>query len=386
MVRLIAAGCPEGWSALPPRRARAGSAPAHAGSTRLNRFSRADVGDDEASGAGTSVSRYVRQQQTATRWWRCTTSSSPRQNSAATRPAPSRGARTRPGRSPTRNSPSGPPTSTSQRQVSSTAANPLMTHLPASRLGTSGAAIAGRRRSPDPDREAAGGACGSARGSTGHDDAHEALRRRPGPPHPSDGRRRPARAVGPAVALAGERRPRRHAGAGGAGPADRGGRWGTWPASCATPGRPSGTCRSWATRCARRSTAPGGRRTRSPPRARRRSRRCSTWRSGSGVTVAGIPMLLVVLRLPPPAVAVRPRRRPPRSGSWTRTADLDLFALRAMAHQPMHRLAAVSDDPVRRGATATRPSYARWRCWSSGGGLTRHPRLPVRAWVTRRDE
>lgn len=28
-------------------------------------------------------------------------------------------------------------------------------------------------------------------------------------------------------------------------------------------------------------------------------------------------------------------------------ADLDLFALRAMAHQPMHRLARVSDDPVR---------------------------------------
>jgi hypothetical protein len=29
------------------------------------------------------------------------------------------------------------------------------------------------------------------------------------------------------------------------------------------------------------------------------------------------------------------------------SADLDLFALRAMAHQPMHRLARVSDDPVR---------------------------------------
>jgi hypothetical protein len=28
-------------------------------------------------------------------------------------------------------------------------------------------------------------------------------------------------------------------------------------------------------------------------------------------------------------------------------ADLDLFALRAMATQPMHRLARVSDDPVR---------------------------------------
>ena len=28
-------------------------------------------------------------------------------------------------------------------------------------------------------------------------------------------------------------------------------------------------------------------------------------------------------------------------------ADLDLFALRAMANQPMHRLARISDDPVR---------------------------------------
>jgi hypothetical protein len=28
-------------------------------------------------------------------------------------------------------------------------------------------------------------------------------------------------------------------------------------------------------------------------------------------------------------------------------ADLDLFALRALAHQPLHRLAAVSDDPAR---------------------------------------
>ena len=29
------------------------------------------------------------------------------------------------------------------------------------------------------------------------------------------------------------------------------------------------------------------------------------------------------------------------------TADLELFALRAMANQPMHRLARVSADPVR---------------------------------------
>jgi hypothetical protein len=29
------------------------------------------------------------------------------------------------------------------------------------------------------------------------------------------------------------------------------------------------------------------------------------------------------------------------------SADLELFALRAMANQPMHRLARVSSDPVR---------------------------------------
>jgi predicted kinase len=41
------------------------------------------------------------------------------------------------------------PTSTSQRQVNSTAANPLTIHRLDSRHGTSGAGIAGRRRSPD---------------------------------------------------------------------------------------------------------------------------------------------------------------------------------------------------------------------------------------------
>ena len=44
--------------------------------------------------------------------------------------------------------------------------------------------------------------------------------------------------------------------------------------------------------------------------------------------------------------------------------DLDLFALRAMARQPMHRLARVSDDPAGAcGAVATPRSSARWRCW-----------------------
>ncbi len=65
-----------------------------------------------------------------------------------------------------------------------------------------------------------------------------------------------------------------------------------------------------------------------------------------GVAVAGIPVLLLV-------VLYVPRRvRFARTAAATQRfvdgpADLDLFALRAMAHQPVHRLAAVSDDPVR---------------------------------------
>ena len=60
--------------------------------------------------------------------------------------------RTQLGRCPTKNSPSGLPTSTSQRQVNSTAANLLMTHRLTSRVGTSGARIAGRRRSSESIR------------------------------------------------------------------------------------------------------------------------------------------------------------------------------------------------------------------------------------------
>ena len=59
--------------------------------------------------------------------------------------------RTRPGPCPTRNSPSGLPSSTSRRQESSTAVNLSMTHRLDSRHGTSGAGIAGRPRSPDSE-------------------------------------------------------------------------------------------------------------------------------------------------------------------------------------------------------------------------------------------
>lgn len=64
-----------------------------------------------------------------------------------------------------------------------------------------------------------------------------------------------------------------------------------------------------------------------------------------GITVGALPILLVVL------VYLPLRWRFVREATAGRrfidaSADLDLFALRAMANQPMHRLARVSDDPV----------------------------------------
>lgn len=65
-----------------------------------------------------------------------------------------------------------------------------------------------------------------------------------------------------------------------------------------------------------------------------------------GVSVAAIPILLLV------ALYVPRRVRFVRTATASQrfvdaAADLELFALRAMAHQPLQRLAAVSDDPVR---------------------------------------
>ena len=65
-----------------------------------------------------------------------------------------------------------------------------------------------------------------------------------------------------------------------------------------------------------------------------------------GVSVGTIPILLLV------AIYLPVRWRFVRAATAGRrfvdaSADLDLFALRAMATQPMHRLAAISDDPVR---------------------------------------
>jgi hypothetical protein len=64
-----------------------------------------------------------------------------------------------------------------------------------------------------------------------------------------------------------------------------------------------------------------------------------------GLSVGAIPVLIVV------AVYVPLRWRFVRAATAGQRfvdsgSDLDLFALRAMAHQPLHRLARISDDPV----------------------------------------
>jgi hypothetical protein len=64
----------------------------------------------------------------------------------------------------------------------------------------------------------------------------------------------------------------------------------------------------------------------------------------AGVTI-GLPVLFALLIWLPRRI-----RFSRRAGAAQRfidsAADLDLFALRAMANQPMHRLAKISDDPV----------------------------------------
>jgi hypothetical protein len=64
-----------------------------------------------------------------------------------------------------------------------------------------------------------------------------------------------------------------------------------------------------------------------------------------GWSVALIPILgALLLYLPPRLRFVR--RAAAGRALVDSAADLDLFALRALAHQPLHRLAAISDDPA----------------------------------------
>jgi hypothetical protein len=74
-------------------------------------------------------------------------------------------------------------------------------------------------------------------------------------------------------------------------------------------------------------------------------RAVETLADGLGLVVALVPILLVgVVHLPARVRFVR------RASAGARlvdaTEDLDLFALRALAHQPLHVLARISDDPA----------------------------------------
>ena len=64
----------------------------------------------------------------------------------------------------------------------------------------------------------------------------------------------------------------------------------------------------------------------------------------AGVTI-GLPVLFAVLIWVPRRIRFARRARAAQK-FIDNAADLDLFALRAMANQPMHKLAKISDDPV----------------------------------------
>ncbi|MFG1814981.1 hypothetical protein ACGFIF_14525 [Kribbella sp. NPDC049174] len=64
----------------------------------------------------------------------------------------------------------------------------------------------------------------------------------------------------------------------------------------------------------------------------------------AGVTI-GLPVLFALLIWLPRRIRFS-RRAAAAQKFIDNAADLDLFALRAMANQPMHRLAKISDDPV----------------------------------------
>jgi hypothetical protein len=64
----------------------------------------------------------------------------------------------------------------------------------------------------------------------------------------------------------------------------------------------------------------------------------------AAVTI-GLPVLFALLIWLPRRIRFS-RRATAAQKFIDNAADLDLFALRAMANQPMHRLAKISDDPV----------------------------------------
>jgi hypothetical protein len=87
----------------------------------------------------------------------------------------------------------------------------------------------------------------------------------------------------------------------------------------------------------------------------------------AGVTI-GLPVLFAVLIWLPRRIRFS-RRATAAQKFVDNEADLDLFALRAMANQPMHRLAKISDDPVtawREGDTAVIAQLADLELRSTG--------------------
>lgn len=106
-----------------------------------------------------------------------------------------------------------------------------------------------------------------------------------------------------------------------------------------------------------------------------------------GITVAAVPILLAGLAHVPGRVRFA-RRAAAGARLVDRADDLDLFALRALAHQPVHVLARVSDDPAaawRRGDRAVTDRLAELEIRSLGlqpparGPAGRGQRPPGRA-------
>jgi hypothetical protein len=87
----------------------------------------------------------------------------------------------------------------------------------------------------------------------------------------------------------------------------------------------------------------------------------------AGVAI-GMPVLLALLIWLPPRIRFS-RRATAAQKFIDSDADLQLFALRAMANQPMHKLAKISDDPVaawREGDTAVISQLATLELRSTG--------------------
>ena len=99
----------------------------------------------------------------------------------------------------------------------------------------------------------------------------------------------------------------------------------------------------------------------------------------TGWLAFAIPVLVVLALWLPRRIAFYRRARAARA-FLDSSADLDLFALRAMAVQPMHVLAAISPDPVaawRAGDRAVITRLAEVELRSSGLRLPPELRLPV---------